>query len=66
MSEINDTKELPEGIFPINYKLIDQYQIKGPRLKAKYKMGTYQKGSFCGVSHLDLHLTTCEDNIVIP
>ena len=30
VSEINDTKELPEGIFPINFKLIHQYQQKYP------------------------------------
>ena len=26
MSEINDIKELPEGTFPINLKLIQKYQ----------------------------------------
>ena len=37
--EIYDAKELPEGIFPINFNLIDHYQRKEPRLKAKYKLG---------------------------
>ena len=41
--EINNTEELLEGIFPINLKSINQYQRKYPRLKAKYKMGTYKK-----------------------
>ena len=37
LSEINEIKELPEGIFPINLKLIDQYQRKYPSLMDKYK-----------------------------
>ena len=28
VSEINDNEELPNGILPINLKLIDQYQWK--------------------------------------
>ena len=66
MSEINDAKEVPEGIFPINLKKIDQYQQKDPKLLAKYKEGTFQKGYFCGVININLNLITCEDNIVIP
>ena len=26
MSEVNNIKELPEGIFPVNLKIIDRYQ----------------------------------------
>ena len=37
MSEINDIKELSEGILPINLKLIDQYQCKYPCLMDKYE-----------------------------
>ena len=37
MSEINDIKELPEGILPINLKLINQHQHKYPRLMFKHK-----------------------------
>ena len=48
MSEINNIKEFIESIFPINLKIVDQYQQKEPRLKAKYNIGTYQKGSFGG------------------
>ena len=48
MSEINDTEELPEGLFPINLKLMNQYQRKYPSLKAKYELSMYQKGSFRG------------------
>ena len=43
VSEIIDNKELPEGDFTINFKLINQYQQKYARLKIKYEMGTYQK-----------------------
>ena len=37
MPEITDIRELPEGIFHINLKLIDPYQWKYPSLMAKYK-----------------------------
>ena len=66
MSENNYTEELPEGIFTINFKKIKQCQLKDPSLLTKYDMGTYQKGSFCGGSHIYLNLIMCEDNIVIP
>ena len=66
VSEINDTEELPEGIFLINLKLINQYQQKYPSLKAKYKMGKYKKCSFCGGSNINLNIIMCEDRIVIP
>ena len=66
MSEINDIKELPEGTFPINLKLIQKYQREEPSIIAKYKDGTYHKGYFCGGSNIDLNLITCKDNIVIP
>ena len=39
MSEINDIDELPEGVFPISLKIIDQYQRKFPILMAKYTTG---------------------------
>ena len=61
MSEINDTEEVLEGIFPINLKLIDQYQRKDPILLAKYKDGTYQKGSFCRGSNIYINLIMCEN-----
>ena len=41
VSQINDTEELPEVIFPINLKIIDQYQRKDPILMDKYEIGTY-------------------------
>ena len=34
--EINDTEEIPEVIFPINLKFIEQYQRKYSSLLAKY------------------------------
>ena len=36
VSEINDIRELPEGVFPIHLKLINQYQQKYPSLMDKY------------------------------
>ena len=66
MSEINDTEELPEGVFRINSKTIDYYQQKDPILKAKYEMVMYQKGSFRGGSNINLNLITCKDRVVIP
>ena len=66
MSEINDTKESPEGIFSINLKIINQHQYQEPILKATYNIGTYQKGYFSGESYIKLNLVTCEGNIVIP
>ena len=65
MSEINDTKEIPEGNFPINLKIIEQHQQKYPRLVAKYKEGAYHTSSFRGVSNIDINLIDCGDNIVI-
>ena len=65
MSEINNIEELPEGIFPINLKTIDQYQQKYPSLKAKYEMGTHQQCSFRGVSNIHLNLIMCKDKVVI-
>ena len=64
-SEINDTEELPEVIFLIILKLIDQYQLKNPILLAEYTMVMYQNVSFCGGSNIYLNLITCEDKIVI-
>ena len=65
MSEINDTEELPEGIFPNNLKLIDQYQRKYPNLMAKYKNCPYKTGSFYVGSNTHLSLIRYKDNIVI-
>ena len=66
MSEINDIKELPEGNFPINLKLIQIYQRLEPSILAKYENGTYQEVSFCGVINIDISLIMCKDKIGIP
>ena len=66
MSETNYTEEFPEGIFPISFKLIYQYQPKESILMAKDEMGTYHKGSFCGEINVNIRLITCEDNNFIP
>ena len=66
MSEINAIKEIPEGTFPINLKLIKKYQRLEPTITAKYTICTYQQGSFCGGSYIDLNLITCKDKVIIP
>ena len=65
MSEINNTKELPEGIFPVNLKTINHFQQKDPRLNSKYKIGAYQKGYSRGGSNIYLNFITCKDKVVI-
>ena len=65
MSEINDSKESPGGIFPINLKLIDHYQRKEPIPMDKYNMGAYQTGSIHGESNIHLNLIMCEVKTVI-
>ena len=66
MSEINDMKEIPEYILPINLKFIKAYQRQKPIITAKYTTGTYKKCSFRGGSNIYLKLITCKDKIVIP
>ena len=39
--EINDIKEIPGGTFPINLKLIQQYQWAEPSLMAKHENSMY-------------------------
>ena len=66
MSEINDTKEIPEGIFPINLRLTQKHQRSEPSIKVKYKDGTYHKGYFRGGINIYLKLKMCKDKIIIP
>ena len=66
VSEINDTKEIPECTFPITLNLIQKYQCLEPSIIAKYKYGTYHKCYFCGGSNTDIKRITCNDKIVIP
>ena len=66
MSEINDTQEVLEDIFSINFKIIDLYQRKDPSLEDIYNTGTYPKGSFCSGSNIQINIITCKDKIVIP
>ena len=42
MSEIYGTDELPEGMFPIKFNIIDQYQRNHPVLTAKMATGKYK------------------------
>ena len=66
VSEINDIKEILDGNFPINIKLIPKYQQTEPSLLVKYKDGTYHKGSSFRRINIYLKFITCEDNIIIP
>ena len=52
-------------ILDLNLKLIEQHQHKYPSVMSKYNEGTYHTCSFPGVSHIDINLIACEDNIVI-
>ena len=65
MSEINEIEELPEFNFPINLILIQIYERTKRSIKAKYKDGTYHKGSFRGGSNIDIKFIMCEDKIFI-
>ena len=65
MSRINCTKEIPEGNFHINLKLIDKHHKEHPSIMDKYKEGTYYKYSFLGRINTYLKLVTCEDKIGI-
>ena len=62
LSEINYTQDLPEDIFPINLKLIDQYQRKDPILLDIYTTGNYQDVYFLGGINKYLNLRMCEGN----
>ena len=48
MSKINYIDELPEFMFTINFKIINQYQRKYPSLTDKHKRATYKWSYFCG------------------
>ena len=48
MLEINDIEVISEGTFPINLKMIAQYQQTEPILMDKYEDGMYNKGYFHG------------------
>ena len=61
MSEINHIKEISEGMFPINFKIIFQYQRKYPSLTAKFNTSKYKRASFHGGSYNHFTLITCED-----
>ena len=65
MPKINDNEEIPEGNFPINLRLIKEYQWTEPRLMDKYKDGTYHKGCFYEWIDIDINLIMCEDKICI-
>ena len=66
MSEINVIKNLTEGIYAINLKLVDQYQRKDPSLMYKYNKVVYKISYFNGGINIYLNLITCKTKTVIP
>ena len=48
MSGLYDINKLPEGNFPLSFKIMDLYQHKDPYLQAKLKSAKYQNGYLCG------------------
>ena len=66
MSEIDNIEELPEGVFSINLKIIDQYQFKYLSIMAKYNTSKYKTGYFRGEMIIYFNLITYEYNTVIP
>ena len=65
MSEIYDTKELPEVTFPLSFKIVDRYQWKDSIVTEKLNSTENKKGSFRGI--LDtIKLVTFKNKIVIP
>ena len=51
LSEIYDTKELPEGKFLVTLNGIYWYQQKWPCLSEKYIFVKYNRAYFCGVQN---------------
>ena len=65
MLELYNTKEPPEGMFPLSFKIIDRYQQEDPVLTEKLTCIEYKKGSFRGGRNT-IKLVTIKDIIVIP
>ena len=59
MSEINDTKETPEGNFLLIKNWLKKYQQTEPSLTAKYKYSKYYTCYFIGGSNIDISLIIC-------
>ena len=65
ISELYNIKELPEGMFPLSFNLIDRYQREDPFLIEKLKCAEFTKDSFRGGRNT-IDLITHKDKIVIP
>ena len=65
MPKINNINELPEGIFRVNLKTIDQYQRKDASLMDKYKTRKYKIASFCKGRNSNVNLIICEDKYLL-
>ena len=65
MLELYNTKEPPEGMFLLPFKIIGRYQQEDPVLTKKLTCIEYKKGSFRGGINT-LKLVTIQNIIVIP
>ena len=65
MSELYDIDELPYGMFPLSFNIIDSYQREDPFLTKTLNSTEYQKGSFRGGRNT-IKLVTYKNKIVIP
>ena len=65
MSEIYDIEEIPDGMSPLSFNLINHYQREDPLLTEKLKCAEYKKGYFCGGRNT-IELVTYEGRILIP
>ena len=65
MPELCDIGELPEGTFPLSFKLIEHYQRKDPILTEKLNPTEYIKSSFRGGRNT-IKFVTFKDKLGFP
>ena len=66
MPDFFGINELSEGAFPINFKIIDQYQLEYPILTDKLKCETYKRYDLSGGRNTHYNIIICKDEIIIP
>ena len=66
VSEINDTKEIPEGVFNLILKRSTKINGKTPVYWLNINKVRTKKGYFHGGSIIYPNLIMCEDKVVIP
>ena len=65
MSELYNIDELPDGMFPLSFKIIDRYQREDPFLLEKLNSVEYLKSYFSGGWN-NIKLVTHKNKIFIP